>query len=124
MYEVSEHELNREIDVSDYDEKWLKIVNIVAVLGIMLAIGMFSIGVYINIDFDNFLSEKNYFVGGFILFFTTIKIIACIGVLLKKAWGKYLMFFVAALSLFNLPLGTVFGAIMLIGLNKNAHIYR
>lgn len=110
---------------------WLRIIvaAIYGVLGVGLAIFLLAVGVFASSE----ASDPAIFLGTLILslLFAAIMLpwallclLAGIGLLRRRTWGRYLALVVGVLDLFNFPFGTLLGIYSLyILLQKSADAY-
>ncbi len=113
MNSINERDLHTHVQILG----WLRIIGAVlmAVIGVMLLIFLAGIGLFAAADSNDatafwVLSMIALFVGGLMVLLALPGLLAGIGLLRRKEWGRILALIVAVFDLFNFPIGTLIAA--------------
>jgi len=113
MNSINEQDLHMHVQILG----WLRVIGaaLMAVIGVMLLIFLAGIGVFSSAaagDAAPFwvLTLVALFVGGLMVVLALPSLLAGIGLLRRKEWGRILALIVAVFDLFNFPLGTLLAA--------------
>jgi hypothetical protein len=113
MNSINEQDLHMHVQILG----WLRVIGaaLMAVIGIMLLIFLAGIGVFSSAASGEaapfwVLTMVALFVGGLMVVLALPSLLAGIGLLRRKEWGRILALIVGVFDLFNFPLGTLLAA--------------
>ncbi len=113
MNSINEQDLHMHVQILG----WLRIVGaaLTAVIGILLLIFLAGIGVFSSAASGEaapfwVLTLVALFVGGLMVVLALPALLAGVGLLRRKEWGRILALIVGVFDLFNFPLGTLLAA--------------
>ncbi|MCS6845223.1 MAG: hypothetical protein NZ528_13025 [Caldilineales bacterium] len=127
MNSINEQSLHSHVQIIG----WLRIISAVfyGLLGVGIAAFLFVIGVYASSEAGDPTAFLALLIGAIVMALVLLPwallcLLAGVGLLRRRAWGRYLALVVGALDLFNFPLGTLLGVYSLyILLQKSADAY-
>jgi hypothetical protein len=113
MNSINEQDLHMHVQILG----WLRVIGaaLMAVIGVMLLIFLAGIGVFSSAASGEaapfwVLTMVALFVGGLMVVLALPSLLAGIGLLRRKEWGRILALIVGVFDLFNFPLGTLIAA--------------
>jgi hypothetical protein len=113
MNSINQQDLHTHVQILG----WLRIIGaaLMAVIGGMLLIFLAGIGMFATASSGEaapfwVLSMVALFVGGLMVLLALPSLLAGIGLLRRKEWGRILALIVAVFDLFNFPIGTLIAA--------------
>ena len=113
MNSINEQDLHTHVQILG----WLRIIGaaLMAVIGVMLLIFLAGLGMFSNAASGEaapfwVLTMVALFVGGLMVVLALPALLAGIGLLRRKEWGRILALIVGVFDLFNFPLGTLIAA--------------
>ena len=102
---------------------WLNILGSVIAVAVAALLFFFLVGIGVAVDepiATRVLSLVAITAGGFMVVLAIPGIVAGIGLLMRKTWGRVLGMIVGLLSLINIPIGTVVGGYTLLVLLQDS----
>jgi hypothetical protein len=113
MNSINEQDLHMHVQILG----WLRIIGaaLMALIGVMLLIFLAGLGVFSAASSGEaapfwVLTMVALFVGGLMVVLALPALLAGIGLLRRKEWGRILALIVGVFDLFNFPLGTLLAA--------------
>jgi hypothetical protein len=113
MNSINEQDLHMHVQILG----WLRIIGaaLTAVIGMLLLIFLAGIGVFSSAASGEaapfwVLTMVAFFVGGLMVVLALPALLAGVGLLRRKEWGRILALIVGVFDLFNFPLGTLLAA--------------
>lgn len=110
------------ITAKDHSRYWLLVVRVIAIFWILAGLGFLGFGFLATTQTSVPQSDFSG-AGPLMLIFGTVMASAGAGLLTKKRWGKGLGILGAVASLLALPVGTILGILVMVGLRKNQAVY-